>query len=182
MQQFLTTAIAILVAGLGQPALPAAVETPHLTLTASTNDAEISPGARVSLFVDISPKPKMHVYAPGEKDGIPVALTLEPNPAFTAAAPEFPPPQKYHFEPLKLTQLVFSKPFRITQKVTLAGSRPEARKLRSAEAPKAGSTDARELGRSEVLTIKGTLRYQACDDTVCYLPKSIPVSWTLKIR
>jgi hypothetical protein len=182
MQHFLTTAMAILMTGLGQPALPAVVETPHLTLTASAKDAEISPGAKILLYVDISPKPKMHVYAPGEKDGIPVALTLEPNPAFTAAAPEFPPPQKYYFEPLKLTQLVFSRPFRITQQVTVAGSRPEARKLGSSEVRKSGSSNARELGRSQVLTIKGTLRYQACDDTVCYLPKSIPVSWTLKIR
>jgi len=182
MQYFLTTTIAILVAGLGQPTRPAAVETPHLTLTTSTTDAEVAPGARVSLFVDISPKPKMHVYAPGEKDGIPVALTLEPNPAFAAAAPEFPPPQKYYFEPLKLTQLVFSKSFRITQKVTLGDFRSEARKPGGSEARKLGDSEARKLGSAEGLTIKGTLRYQACDDTVCYLPKSIPVSWTLKIR
>ena len=32
------------------------------------------------------------------------------------------------------------------------------------------------------LTIKGTLRYQACDDKVCYLPQSIPLSWTVGLR
>ena len=30
------------------------------------------------------------------------------------------------------------------------------------------------------LTIKGTLRYQACDDKVCFRPTSVPVEWSLK--
>jgi DsbC/DsbD-like thiol-disulfide interchange protein len=137
-----------------------AVDTAHLTV--STGAAPAAAGMRagasttLTLFVDISLKPKMHVYAPGEKEGIPVSLSIEPSPDLKAAPPQFPPPQKYFFQPLKLTQLVFSKPFRITQPVTLAG-------------PLAGRT----------LTIKGTLRYQACDDTVCYLPKSVPLSWSV---
>jgi DsbC/DsbD-like thiol-disulfide interchange protein len=116
-------------------------------------------GATLSLSIDIAPKPKMHVYAPGEKDGIPVTLTIEPNPAIKVGAPVFPPPQKYYFEPLKLTQLVYSKPFTIVQPVTLA----------------AASSGDREL------TIEGSLRYQACDDRVCYLPKRVPLSWKVSI-
>lgn len=30
------------------------------------------------------------------------------------------------------------------------------------------------------LTIEGTLKYQACDDKVCYPPETIPVRWTLQ--
>jgi DsbC/DsbD-like thiol-disulfide interchange protein len=133
------------------------VETAHVMVsTGSAPAADTSAGSSATrtLFVDIAPKPKMHVYAPGEKEGIPVSLSIEPSTGVKAAQPQFPPPQKYFFAPLKLTQLVYSKPFRITQPVTLAG-------------PLAGQT----------LTIKGTLRYQACDDTVCYLPKSVPLSW-----
>jgi Thiol:disulfide interchange protein DsbD, N-terminal len=70
----------------------------------------------------------------------------------------FPPPEKFFFEPLKLTQLVFSKPFRITQDVTIA-------------AQPAGA-----------LRITGSLRYQACDDSVCYLPKTVPIEWTVTGR
>jgi hypothetical protein len=29
------------------------------------------------------------------------------------------------------------------------------------------------------LTISGSLRYQACDDKVCYQPVSVPLSWTV---
>ena len=30
------------------------------------------------------------------------------------------------------------------------------------------------------LTIKGTLRYQACDDKVCFRPTNVPVEWTVR--
>jgi DsbC/DsbD-like thiol-disulfide interchange protein len=132
-------------------------ETLHLTMTPSIGPGVVKAGGKVSLFVDIAPKPTMHVYAPEEKEGIPVRLTLDPGDAFKPSAPLFPPPQKYFFAPLKLTQLVYSKPFRITQPIVLtraAGAGP--------------------------LTITGSLRYQACDDAVCYLPKSVPVAWVLK--
>ncbi len=36
--------------------------------------------------------------------------------------------------------------------------------------------------RRETLTITGTLHYQACDDTVCYRPVDVPVTWTIKLE
>ena len=138
---------------LAQPSQP--IETAHLSLTTATNVT----GQRTWLVVDIVPKAKMHVYAPGEKDAIAVELTVDPNPAFNVGKAIFPPAQKYFFAPLKLTQLVYSKPFRITQPITVI--RPPA---------------------NGTLAITGTLQYQACDDAVCYVPKSVPVKWALKIR
>jgi DsbC/DsbD-like thiol-disulfide interchange protein len=133
----------------------AAIETAHLSLTTATNVT----GQRTWLVVDIAPKPKMHVYAPGEKDAIPVELTLDSNPAIKVGKAILPAPEKYFFPPLKLTQLVYSKPFRITQPITVI-RRPA----------------------NEPLAITGTLQYQACDDAVCYVPKSVAVKWELKIR
>jgi DsbC/DsbD-like thiol-disulfide interchange protein len=132
-----------------------ATDTPHLTIATSAGAG--ASAAKRALYVDISPKPKMHVYAPGEKDGIPVALTIDPHPSLKVAPAVFPPPEKYYFEPLKLTQLVFSKPFRITLPFSLPGS--------STGAP---------------LTVQGSVRYQACDDRVCYLPKTVKLSWTVR--
>ena len=43
-------------------------DTKHLTISASTSAKSAAPGAKVSLFVDVAPKPKMHVYAPEQKD------------------------------------------------------------------------------------------------------------------
>ena len=141
---------------------PSAIETAHVTVSPTLSPALLPsssrPGAKLSLFVDVTPKAKMHLYAPGEKDGIPVALTIDPNPAVRLSPAAFPPAEKFFFEPLKLTQLVFSKPFRITQDVTIA---------------------ARPAG---ALTITGSFRYQACDDSVCYLPKTVPIEWTVAGR
>jgi DsbC/DsbD-like thiol-disulfide interchange protein len=134
-----------------------AIDTPHVTITTSVGTEKMEPGGKVTLVVDIAPKPKMHVYAPEEKDGIPVTVTIAPHPALTPGAAEFPPPEKFFFAPLKLTQLVYSKPFRI----------------RSPIAIKSGSS-------KDTLTVNGTLRYQACDDAVCYLPKTVPLNWELK--
>jgi hypothetical protein len=34
----------------------------------------------------------------------------------------------------------------------------------------------------ETLTLTGTIEYQACDDSICYTPSSVPVSWSLPLR
>ena len=129
------------------------VETMHLKATTSVSDKPAR-GGQVSLFVDVDPKPSMHVYAPVQDGFIVVTLTLEKNPAFTAATPKFPTAEKLLFEPLNETQLVYSKPFRIVQDITRVKKGP--------------------------LIVKGTLRYQACDDKVCYKPTSVPVEWSLR--
>jgi hypothetical protein len=40
--------------------------------------------------------------------------------------------------------------------------------------------DRARSGSTQV--IKGTLRYQACDDTICYMPKNVPVSWSIRLK
>ncbi len=129
----------------GPPPQNPSVETTHLIAVTSASTA----AGKMLLHVDVSPKAKMHVYAPGEKDAIPVELKLDPNSAIKAGKVTFPPAEKDFFPPLQLTQLVYSKPFRITQPIAIA--RPPA---------------------DGTLTITGTLRYQACDDAVCYIPRS----------
>ena len=32
------------------------------------------------------------------------------------------------------------------------------------------------------MTIHATLEYQACDDKVCFIPQSVPLSWTIALR
>ena len=43
-------------------------ETPHLSITASQSNPDISVGTKFSLVVDIEPKPGIHVYAPGAEE------------------------------------------------------------------------------------------------------------------
>ena len=147
-----------------QPPAPAgaATETRHLTLTTSTTPPTITAARqRVVLNVDVALKPKMHVYAPDQpkdQDYMPIVLTVAPNgPYQLFDKPRYPPSEKLFFAPLKETQHVYSKSFRITQPIVVTG----------ASAP---------------LTIPGTVRYQACDDAICYVPQTVAVKWELRTR
>jgi DsbC/DsbD-like thiol-disulfide interchange protein len=150
-----------------QPAPPSPIETRHLTIAVTSPARAVVPGARLSLRLDITPKTNMHVYAPQQPDSIPVSLTLDRSRDYVAHPASFPAPEKFLFKPLNETQLVYSKPFRIVQDVTIART-PEVRRL-------AQAADA-------VMTIKGNLRYQACDDVVCYAPKTVPLTWTVGLK
>jgi hypothetical protein len=140
-------------AALQTPASPKPIETNHLTVSVSTGSIV---AGKLPLHVDVTPRPSMHVYAPGQPGYIAIELKLDQDAAVTAAGkPKYPAGEKLFMPALKETQLVYAKPFRITQNVTLP---------RAPRGP---------------LTIKGTLRYQACDDTICYKPTTVPVSWTV---
>ena len=149
------------------PAGAQQAETPHLAVTWWATDTAVAPGTRLRLVLDVKPKPKMHVYAPGQQELIPISLTLDAVEGLRLHKPEYPKPERYFFAPLKETQLVYSQPFQIRQDVTVEVT-PAMR--------------ARAKEPNAAVTISGTLRYQACDDNVCYMPQSIPVSWSLKLH
>jgi Disulphide bond corrector protein DsbC len=149
-----------------EPGAAARADTPHLTLTTSANKSTVVPGAKLSLWVDVVPKPKMHVYTPEQTDYIPISITLEPDDAFKASPAVFPKGEKYFFAPLNETQIVLSKPFRIVQDITVSPA----------------ATFRERAAAGATLTIRGTLRYQACDDKVCYVPRSVPLKWTVDLK
>jgi DsbC/DsbD-like thiol-disulfide interchange protein len=142
---------------LGAPATE--TETPHLRLKTTGGEAPVARGGRVSLFVEVEPKPKMHVYAPEQKQYIPVSLTVSRQPDVTVRAAVFPKGQPMLFGPTGETQVVFSQPFRIEVPVTIAGTRTQG-----------------------PLTLTGVLEYQACDDQVCYVPRKVAVGWTMVVK
>ncbi len=143
-------AVAILLALLAAPV--------QLTFTTSPSVVAVTPGQTVRLFVDIAPRPKMHVYAPGAKDYLPVVLELN-SPGVRAGKLTYPKSQDWYFEPTKEHVPVFDAPFRLTQDIAVdANAKPGT------------------------LYVTGVLKYQACDDTICYKPVSEPVAWTLTVK
>ena len=130
----------------------------HATITASPADVSGKAGGKLSLFVDVTPKPGIHVYAPGSDDYIPITVKLTAQPELKAGKVAYPKSEVMTFADEKVP--VFEKPFRLTQDVTLDKSL------------KPGST----------LTIAGTVSYQACTDNICYPPESSPVTWTVMVR
>ena len=147
------------------PGQTATVRGAHASLLVKASDSLAAVGHRITLSVQITPDANNHVYAPGQKGYIPVSLTLAEDLAFKPYAAKYPASMPYVFAPLNETVQVYSKPFTITQDVTLALT-PEMR----ARATK-----------GEVLTIKGELEYQACDDKVCHRPETLPVEWKITL-
>lgn len=143
------------------------IEGRQLAVTLSQSDLSAAPGTKLSLYADVVPGPKMHVYAPEQTGGyIRITLALDDEPGVSLAEPVFPKASDYHFAPLDETFKVFDAPFRIRQDVTVVLT-PELRKRAAAR---------------QTLTLRGTLRYQACDDTVCYRPDQVPVTWTIALQ
>ena len=95
------TAAAILVTqGVDPAGMPATARTNHLTMRASITDTSLAPGERVSIVVQITPNPKMHLYAPGKHSYQVVRLVIDPQPWLRAYDTTYPPPEIYHFKPL----------------------------------------------------------------------------------
>lgn len=142
------------------------ITTDHLQITTYVSDEVVTPGSEFSLVFEIIPRKGVHVYAPGDHQYKIVRFTLQPNPQLVVHPVDYPPSETYVFAPLKERVQVFQQPFTLVQRVALS----TAPRHRAA------------LARMDRMTIRGTLDYQACDDRVCFLPQSVPVSYTVRIR
>jgi peroxiredoxin len=142
------------------------ITTDHLKVTTYVSDDVIAPGTLFSIVFDVEPRPRMHVYAPGAESYKIIGFELDSNPLLVVRPMSFPKPEVYFFKPLNERVPVYQKPFRLMQELALSASR-----------------DHREaISRIESLTITGRLNYQACDDAVCFIPASLPVSYTVRVR
>ena len=130
----------------------------QLTFTTVASAPEVKPGQALKLFIDVTPKPKMHVYAPGAKDYLPIALVLN-SAGVRAGKITYPKPQDWYFEPTKEHVPVYQSPFRLTQDIVVPST-----------------------AKPGTLIVTGVLKYQACDDTICYNPVTEPVSWTVLVK
>ena len=76
------------------------IDTPHLTVATSASDEKVSPGSKVSLSFDITPRRGIHVYAPGKHTYQVVRVTMDPQAWLRTSATTYPRSEIYHFEPL----------------------------------------------------------------------------------
>ena len=132
--------------------------TPHLSFTAALSPDVVKPGGTLQLIVNVIPRKRVHVYAPGTNYRA-IAVTLDRNPALKPSKAVYPKPSIFVFKPLNEQVLVYSDPFKLSMTVGV-GTIPR---------------------RTARLRITGTLSYQACDDRVCYLPESVPLEWNLAV-
>lgn len=149
-----------------EPVEATRVSTPQFDLTTYSSNPELAAGNRFSLVFDIEPLEDMHVYAPGANDYQVVSLNLDPNPYIHLLPMEYPESVMYYFEPFDENVPVYLEPFTLIQELILDGNPATQRALRGQES----------------ITLTGSLDYQACSDTICYPPASIPLYWTMQLR
>src|SRR5437667_284394 len=112
--------------------------------------AAVAPGNRFSIAFDVTPKPRIHVYAPGASGYRVVGVTITPQPFVRVLPLEYPKSEIYFFKPLNERVPVYAKPFTLVQELVLEGH-PEAQAA---------------LRGKDSVTVTGALDYQACDDQV----------------
>jgi hypothetical protein len=166
--------MAVSAAGPGVSSRQSARESEPAVATISTDHLKLryvpalagAPGDRLSLVVEIEPRARMHVYAPGADDYQIIALALDDRPFIRRLPLTYPPSEIYFFEPLNERVPVYLKPFKLTQEIVLEDKPETLAALNGGQKP----------------TVTGTLEYQACDDRICFRPASVPLAWTITLR
>jgi peroxiredoxin len=142
------------------------VEAPHLRLVLEQSDRTSVPGTRITLAAEVRLPEDIHVYAPGAEGYKPIKLVIDPMPEMELKPVVYPQSETLYLPVIKERVPVFGGSFRIIQDVKVSS----------------GMEFAASLGKDgKTLTIIGKLEYQACDQTKCYLPTSIPVKWQLQV-
>src|SRR5439155_13755056 len=117
-------------------------------------------GSAVRAAVQVKLPEGFHVQSnkPRDPSLIPTRLTLDPTPSVTATEIVFPPP-------VDQTVLGYDQPLAVFERDFAIG-------VQFAVASSASVGD---------VVAPGHLRYQACNETTCFPPKTVDVAWTLHI-
>lgn len=148
-----------------RPGLGARAVTDHLEVTGYVAEELVRPGSPFTVVLEVVPRPGIHVYAPEAKGYKVVALNLVPHALVVSRPTVYPASEIYFFKPLNERVPVYQKPFRLTRRLAIT-SAPEHRSA---------------VSRLRTLTVRASLDYQACDDRVCFIPASVPMSLTVKV-
>jgi hypothetical protein len=142
------------------------VEAPHLQLALEQSDPTGVPGTRITLAAEVRLPPDVHVYAPGAVGYKPIKLVMDPVSQLEFEPAVYPPSKILLLPVIKESVPVFGGAFRISQDVKV----------------NSGAEFWGSLGKDgRIFTITGKLEYQACDNTTCYIPASVPVKWQLQV-
>jgi hypothetical protein len=158
----------ILIEDFGQKAdgTQSQVETKHLRLVSAASTQVARPGHRIALTLEIEFKPRMHVYAPGVQGYMPIDWSLDLGQAARMHPPIYPVSTMLHLDAINETVPVYRDRIRIVREITF-GAENDLKPLVS------GVGD---------LLLKGSFRYQACDDRECFIPQTIPLQWRFRFE
>ena len=152
--------LSLILLGVSLPALTAQGKPPRAEVTPVAATSAIAPGGTARLTLKVHLPGEFHVQSDKPRDQflIPTALTLKPPVGIVVERTVYPKPTDLAQTGRKDPLAVFGGDFAIDVHLKVASDRP--------------------LGE---VVIPGQLRYQACDDKVCYAPARADVQWTLRI-
>lgn len=114
--------------------------------------------ARVKLQVKVAPGFHIQSDKPRDPSLIPLTLTIDAPAGVSVDGLTFPPPKDFTLKGSDQPLAVFEGAFPIEVRLAIAKDHPGGE-----------------------ITIPARLRYQACDETTCFRPTTIPVTWALNI-
>ncbi|MGE5833102.1 MAG: protein-disulfide reductase DsbD domain-containing protein, partial [Acidobacteriota bacterium] len=119
-----------------------------------------APGSTARVALRVSLPEGFHIQSNQPRDPtlIPTVLSIDPPPSVTALEVVFP-------KAIDFEQKGGAQPLAVFEREFLIGAR--------------FGLDARQPPGD--IVISGRLRYQACDDRVCYRPMTADVSWTVRV-
>jgi DsbC/DsbD-like thiol-disulfide interchange protein len=142
------------------------VPAPFIKVVLRQSDQVVLPGSRFTVMVDVDLPQDTHVYAPGVKGYKPIQLAVDQSPEFRLQSVQYPDPKVLYLQAIKESVPVFEGKFRISQDVMVSADR----------------AFSSSLGAGKPASLQGTLFYQACDRTKCYLPQKTTLSWQVRIN
>ena len=157
--RFRLLALVALVAGIVRP-VAAQMPGGGVTVQPVAEKASVAAGETLRLALDVKVPPGLHLQAdrPRDKAVIPARLALKTPTGVVFASVSFPPSTTFRLigfdEPLD----VFGGDFAVGASLAID-----------------------KTHRPGSVTVPGTFRYQACDDTTCFNPVTIETSWTFDV-
>jgi thioredoxin:protein disulfide reductase len=146
-------------------AVPAAVFAqagrPRAEVTPVVETTSVRPGdaVRVSLKIRLPEHVHVQAHEPRDPSLIPTVLTVEAPPGITVEAITYPPPTDLTQAGRRDTLAVLGPEFAIDVRLAVAGTAV--------------------VGE---LAVSAVLRYQACNDRVCFPPARTTTAWVLHVQ
>ena len=147
---------------LAQTLLPKPSTVQQIAVVPSTSTSAVARRGAVTLWADVTPNKNMHVYATDKQGFTPLTLAVAAQPRIEIGKVTYPSPEPGLTPGIDslIPVPMYTKPFRVAQVITIS---PSARS-------------------GDVLTIAGVVKYQACDDRLCYPANSLPVTWAVTVK
>jgi DsbC/DsbD-like thiol-disulfide interchange protein len=144
----------------GAPQAAAAPERPRARVTATAPGDPVAPGSTTTVTLRVQLPDGVHVQSdrPRDPNLIPTSVTIEAPAGVSVEHVAYPAPSDFVLAGQRAPLLVFGHDFVVSVRLAVAASVDEG-----------------------TITVPLVLRYQACNDHLCFAPARAPAQWTITV-